>query len=288
MLSVEDFLRGRFRPTTVTRYLRALHVFQEALGEDNARHARYHQVMDHIGTLRTRKLGAAHISVELAGLKTYFRFLVKTGVRMDDPTRHIFLKDQRATDVQFQDLFSKEELELLLQRPTRYGILQWRNKLAISLYIYQGLVTGELPRLTVKDIDLDRGTIFVRASAKHCSRLLPLHANQVVFIERYLTFDRPSLLRSDTDMLFLSNRGTPTKGEDFHHLIESARGLFPGRLLNPITVRESVIVNLFREGKDIRDVQLFAGHYYASTTERYQPTDLSKLEGALERFHPLA
>lgn len=244
--------------------------------------------MEHIGELRKANLSFDHIRTELAGLKQYYKYLVRTGARMDDPTRHIFLKDQRPRNVQFQDLFTSEEMDLLLERPNRYGILQWRNKLIISFYIYQGLSTGEIERLVVGDLDLDKGTVFIKSSPRQCSRILPLKANQVVFIERYLTFDRPSLMKMETDTLLLSKIGTTVKGEDCQYLIESARELFPNRLLNPITVRQSVIVNLFRQGLDIRDVQLFAGHHYASTTERYKPTDLTKMKEAMERFHPLS
>jgi integrase/recombinase XerD len=244
--------------------------------------------MDHIGALRSQGLSPDHLRTELAGLKQYYKYLVRTGARVDDPSRHIFLKDGQHKDIQFQDLFTPEELDLLLDRPNRYGILQWRNKLIVSFYIYQGLTTGEIERLRVIDVDLDQGSLFILASPRQCARALPLRANQVLFLERYLTFDRPCLLRFDTDALLLSKLGGTVKGEDCHYLIESARDLFPERCLNPITVRQSVIVNLFRKGMDIRDVQLYAGHHYASSTERYRPTDLTTLQNALERFHPLA
>lgn len=56
---------------------------------------------------------------------------------------------------------------------------------------------------------------------------------------------------------------------------------FPERKLNSTTIRRAVFVNLFKLGWDVRDVQLFAGHHYASTTERYKPTDLSEMEEGL-------
>lgn len=251
------------------------------------RDARYKDLVEHIGALRSRGLSADHIRTELAGLKQYYTYLVRIGARLDNPSRYIVLKDGQQRDIQFQDLFSPEELELLLDRPNRYGILQWRNKLIVSLYIYQGLTTGEIARMRVSYIDLDKGSLFILSSPRQCSRILPLRANQVIFLERYLTFDRPCLLRSATDALLLSKLGSIVKGEDCHYLIESARELFPERTLNPMTVRQSVIVNLFDQGWDIRDVQLYAGHHYASTTERYKPTDLSTLQGALDQFHPL-
>ncbi|MDQ3100953.1 MAG: tyrosine-type recombinase/integrase [Bacteroidota bacterium] len=271
----------------MSRYIRALGELIKRIGEEEARKARYKEITEHLWALRNAGLGNDHIQTELAGLKQYFRYLSRTGQRYDDPARNIFLKDQRTKDIQFQDLFTPAELELLLHRPNRYGLLEWRNKLIISFYIYQGLTTGELEKLTLKDLDLDRQVVFIRSSAKLCSRLLPLQSQQLNFLERYLIFDRPHLLKEQTEILFLTKLGATVKGEDCQYLIESAKGLFPDRLLNPITIRQSVLVNLFKKGMDIRDVQLIAGHRYASSTERYKPADLSGLRNSMEQFHPL-
>lgn len=287
MRTLEQYLRSRYRPGTVDRYLRAIDLFTKSLGSDGAKLAKYRHVLDYLQSLREQKLGIDHINTELYGIKQYYKYLVKTGQRIDDPTRNLYMKDNKNRDIQFQDLFSPEELELLLERPDRYRLLAWRNKLVVSLYIYQALTTGEQSRLRVSDLDMDKGSVFIRASAKASSRVLPLKANQVMFIERYLTFDRPYLVKEDTDALIISKLGNAENGEGIHYLIESMRMLFPDKKLNPITIRQSVIVNMFRQGKDIREVQLFAGHRYASTTERYMPSDLSELKGALERFHPL-
>lgn len=287
MKSFESYLSKKYRPATVGRYLRARDTLIDKLEIQGAQQAKYRQVLDHLGELRNRGLGPAHIATELAGLKAYFRYLVSEGVRVDDPTRNIHIKDDKHKAVQFQELFSREELELLLERPTRYQLLKWRNKLAISLYIYQGLLTGELVRLCVGDLDLERGEVFVRASPKSCSRTLPLDPRQVLFAERYLVFDRPQLMHEETDALFLGKRGEIMDGGGLHYLVESMRTLFPDRTLNPMTIRQSVLVNLFKQDWDVRDVQVFAGHRYASTTERYQPVDVSALEGALDRWHPL-
>jgi len=35
-------------------------------------------------------------------------------------------------------------------------------------------------------------------------------------------------------------------------------------------------------------VQYMAGHMYISSTERYQQNNLDKLQGQLEKYHPLA
>ncbi|MBO6516836.1 MAG: hypothetical protein JJ975_09835 [Bacteroidia bacterium] len=68
-------------------------------------------------------------------------------------------------------------------------------------------------------------------------------------------------------------------------LVQSQRFLFPERKLNPKIIHQSVLVNLFKQGWDVKDIQLFAGHRFPFTTGRYKPQDLTELKDAVERWH---
>jgi len=58
-------------------------------------------------------------------------------------------------------------------------------------------------------------------------------------------------------------------------------------VLSAKTIRQSVIANLLKTGKDLRMVQAFAGHKKVSSTERYCQTGLEALKLALQKYHPL-
>lgn len=209
---------------------------------------------------------------------------------MDDPAQGIQLNDIQSKDIHFEDLFSPNELQLLLERPSRYQLLENRNKAAIGCYIHLGFTTGELARLCLQDVLLEKEAIIVKSSQQlnSCSLLLP--SNLQAYLERYLSFERPYLLSQEhqnSDSLFITKKGKPEKGEGLQYLIESQRLLFPERTLNPKTIRQSVIVNWFRQGKSIKEVQMLAGHKWPSTTERYKSVDLSDLKGALDLYFPL-
>jgi integrase/recombinase XerD len=148
------------------------------------------------------------------------------------------------------------------------------------------LTTGEIADLTVHDINIDRATIYVKAG-RNINRILKLKDEQITFLTQYLTFDRPFLLKYPTNILLIGKLGQPEAGEGIQYLIECQRMLYPDRKLNPKTIRQSVLVNLFKKGWDLKDVQLFAGHKYPSTTEVYLPKDLSILKEAISKFHPL-
>jgi integrase/recombinase XerD len=141
--------------------------------------------------------------------------------------------------------------------------------------------------LCVGDIHLSQGTLQVRATAKTNGRILALEAAQILLLKRYIDTDRPALVRKDSLALILTKLGTPEKGEGIHYLVSTFQGQFTARPLTPTTIRQSVIAQWLKEGRDIRVVQVMAGHKYPSTTERYQQSRVEELKAAVLRYHPM-
>lgn len=289
--NIEDyyqFLKNRYRKSTSDRYLNATQIYLEMIGgEDEALYMSYSNIMEYINQLRQRDYSPRRIATELAGVKSYHQYLFESKQRLDNPAGEIILQDaSRNREIQHQDLFSHKELEQLLQRKNRYKNIQFRNKFIISLYIYQGLSTGDLTRLTPEDIKED-GSVYIKASTKLNARHLSLTQKQMHYAMTYLHKERPQLVKRPTKALFISKLGSVCKTDDFSYLIECQKHLFPTRKLNPKTVRQSVFTNCFKKGMGIREIQLLAGHKYASTTLKYRPTDLGELANSLAQFHPL-
>jgi integrase/recombinase XerD len=165
------------------------------------------------------------------------------GLRNEHPCKQLIIKNKQNQSVQVQDLFSSDELQLLLTRENRYQFLDSRNSVLLSLLIYQGLTSEELAELTVKNIDLDAGTIYIKASTSQNRRTLELLNKQMIVFSKYISEIRPELLRCNTDKLLLSKFGKPISVDGIHVIIEPLKPLFPDRNLNPRTIRMSVICN---------------------------------------------
>jgi integrase/recombinase XerD len=217
----------------------------------------------------------------------YYKYLNHIGQRKDNPARSIKLRDKRHKALQVQDLFTTKELELLLERKERYSDLQLRNQVVISLLIYQALTTREMASLTVNDINLEEGTIKVKAAPKTNARELKLKTKQIMLLHKYVNEIRTKLISTTTDKLIITKLGTAETGEGIHYLVSTYKKLFPDRNLNPKTIRMSVITNLLKEGKDLRVVQTFAGHKYPSATERYKQSGIEELKQVIQKLHPL-
>lgn len=285
-MSIDKYLKNHYSPDTAKAYKREIEIYLS--NYPAAEKANYKELTNYIGLLRKRYDKAATISRIVSGIKVYYDYLCSEGKRNDNPTKAIKLRDQRTRDIQLQDLFTTEELENLLYRKERYTNLDYRNKVLSSLLIYQALHPREIENLLVENIDLNTGSIYIKATPKTNGRTLQLKPNQILLFHKYITEIRIKLLdKNASNALLIGIRGGAMSGEDItKHIKRSFKGLYPNRMVNAMAIRQSVITNLLKQGHDISVVQAFAGHKYPSTTERYKQSEVETLQAAVNKYHP--
>lgn len=285
METLEQYIYRHHTDQTAKTYLYYLDVFK--MKYPNARALSYNDITTHIETLRKSKAEVTQISPILSAIKRYYDYLLETGQRQDHPCRNFKLQ-RKKKPIQTQDLFSPSELEQLMNRENRFANLELRNKVVISLLIYQALACSELCRLTLNDIDLDAGTIYIKGSPKYAARTLELKPSQIKLLLDYINTSRKNLLRSATNHLLITQRGVAETVDGIHSMIEPLKHLYPERNLNPTTIRQSVIANKLNLSKEnIEDVQLFAGHKWPSSTEQYKRSDINEQLEKINKWHPL-
>ena len=283
-MTLANYLRDKYRPSTAKTYERDIgHYLQR---QTNANRATYGEILNYLEVQR-RTQSTSGLHRILQSIKKYYDYLLATNQREDHPCASLHLRDHHRNNIQLQDLFKREELQSLLNRKERYQLLEKRNQLIISLLIYQGLTTGELVKLKLESINLEKGELQIKSSHRLNGRTLLLQSEQIMLTYHYINIDRPKLLKTKTDQLLITKKGTEEKGEGISYLVSTLQSKFPNRKLNPKTVRQSVIANLLAEGKDLRWVQIYAGHKYPSSTEVYRQTNLDSLKEAIRKYHPL-
>ena len=224
----------------------------------------------------------------IASIKKYYDYLVMVGQRSDHPCKRLTIKKANQQSVQVQDLFSSEELQLLLTRENRYQHLDTRNSVLLSLLIYQGLTSEELTRLEVKDVDMDNGTIYIKATTNQNRRTLELKTKQMLVFSKYINEVRPVIVKCSTDKLLLGKLGKPILVDSIHAIIEPLKALFPDKNLNPRSIRMSVICNWLNENKiPLERVQELAGHKWPSTTEKYIKANSEDEVALINRYFPI-
>jgi integrase/recombinase XerD len=282
---LKDYLNKRHTKGTADRYLRDIQIYRKA--NPNHKTATYSDIMDYIGKLREQYKNPQSVRTILYSLKKYYSFLVYVKERKDHPCKFINLKDKQNRNIQLQDLFTIDELEQLLERKERYINLKTKNQVVLSLLIYQGLTTGELTRIELKDLDLEKAEIYIKSSSKLNSRTLKLKSKQILIFHKYITEVRPKFIKKESSILIINKLGNPETGEQISYLVSTFKHLFSDRNLNPKTIRQSVITNLLKAGNDLRIVQVFSGHKYPSATEKYKQTNVEELKKEVQKYHPL-
>lgn len=282
-MTFTDYLRERYQPRTVESYCYYAEVFTRLLGEEKAQQAGYSDIVNSLRQLRKRYSHAGTLGNALQAIKLYYTWLVACGQREEHPCPRLSLQDKRPA-LQLQDLFTRRELQFVLETERKAGNL--RNQIVLSLLICQALTSPEIVRLTLGSLDLEKGLVHIPPASGHPGRSLTLEAFQILLLWRYLQEERVKLPVT-TDIFLLNDQGIPYTHKMVSRLAARYKRCFPGRNLSPTAIRQSVIANLLKDGKDLRQVQLFAGHKYARTTEQYRETNQGELQGLIEKYHPL-
>lgn len=241
-------------------------------------------------------------------LKHFFDWQIQAGHREDNPARHIKIRGTKSKTL--YPIFSKQELEHLYhsyELPTgahkkskcnwftHYALSRRRNKAMLSLMIYQGLCTDEVNRLTLNDVKLKDGNVFITGTRKRNERTLELKPHQIMELMEYQLTVRTELQKlspNQTDLYFLP---TPAAGKkaitdnDGTHIwkrlsqdIRSSTKTF----INFKQIRTSVITHWLKH-YNLRQVQYMAGHKYVSSTESYLHHQTEELQADIDRFHPI-
>lgn len=262
----------------------------------------------YIHHLRKKQLSNNTLNMRVKVLRLFFEYQIENGHRADNPAKHIKIRGIKRKKL--YPLFTKEELESLYQNYTipsaqsDYNNRNWftqhkhsrqRNKAILGLMIWQGLTTPEINRLTVQDVKLREGKIYIAGSRKSAERTLELKPQQILELMEYQLTTRNELLKTceqPTDTYFISSpqagKKQSNRNDALHiwkRISQEIRKQNP-RFINFKQVRSSVITHWLREN-NLREVQYKAGHKYVSTTETYQVNQIEDLQEDISKYHPL-
>jgi len=271
--------------------------FTEFTPDGKATAATYADILQYIEYLRKNlDLHPKSLRNNLYAVKIYFNWLIETGQRSNHPCSEIKLKDQINRQIQVDNLYSEAALERFFETTCcsrRKKRLDNRNKVIVSLLVYQALTVFEIAELTTGDVSLEKGQIDIRSQEhRHqCARTLPLKANQVLLFHDYREKNRPLLLSfakpadDENKYFILGQYGEKINPHSISRIINEYRP--KGERMQPAKIRQSVIANLLKGANDARIVQVFAGHRRVSTTAQYRQNELETLQEAVNRYHPV-
>jgi integrase/recombinase XerD len=219
-------------------------------------------------------------------IRHYYDHLIEQSQIEINPTKGI--KIQGVKRKSLYHIFKPEELHAIYNSYQDESLKGKRNKIMLSLLVYQGVKTEELIKLEVRDVKLKEGKIEIPGGLRSEGRILKLESHQVLEFYDYVNNTRKEILTASgqkTDKLFVSIEGGDSLDSCMHRLmfwVKRKNKL----VMNAKQLRASVIVKWLKV-YNLRKVQYMAGHRYISATEAYRQNEMEGLTEEVNQFHPL-
>ncbi len=234
----------------------------------------------YLASLSALGLSARTAARRLSALRQFFRFLVRDGVRADDPSA---LFDSPRLPQSLPKYLSETEVDALLAaaaaRPPGQAVTM---QAALEILYSTGLRVSELLGLPRVALAGDAALLIVRGKGGK-ERAVPLSdaAKQAA----------QPLLAGKTRWLFPGRdpkRALTRQG--FGLLLKQVAldaGIDPVRV-SPHVLRHSFASHMLARGADLRSLQLLLGHADIATTQIYTHVLAERLQRLVEQHHPLA
>jgi site-specific recombinase XerD len=234
-------------------------------------------------------------------LNLFFNYLVAEHQYNENPASNVLIKGIKRKTL--YEILSPEELDTIYKTfnteivheankkvppQTKNKLARKRNKIILSLMVYQGLRTEEIGKLQVQDLQLREGKINIIGAERTEGRLLKLEAHQIYDLSEYVHDIRKQILsvtNKESTLVFISIGTSLNFPNTMIKLMQTITKTNP-KVKTAKHIRTSVITNWLKV-HNLRKVQYMAGHRYISSTETYQVNNIDELKEDVNKYHPL-
>ena len=225
------------------------------------------------------------IARKLSALRSFFHFLVRHGVREDNPAESILTPKQEKTIPAYLPV---DEMFRLLDSIQSGDVLDLRNRAIFETLYSSGIRVSELVGLNTGDVDHRQALIRVLGKGSK-ERIVPIGGSALAAIQKYRQALQAECGISDdlTGPLFLNKNKRRLTARSVARILDklvTACGLLTP--VSPHTLRHTFATHMLDAGADLRAVQELLGHKSLSTTQKYTHVSIDRLMETYDKAHP--
>lgn len=251
---------------------------------ENMQSVHYPEIRNWIVSMVASKISNRSINRKVSALNSYYKFQLKVGDMVVNPlSKHKALKTQKKIQIPFSEAEVSAVLDDLNFDTSFEGV---RNKLIIELFYTTGIRRIELVDITLSHIDLSNKTLKV-VGKRNKERLIPLLDSISDLIERYLKLRIRLENISDTNALFLTQKGVKVYETLVYRIINDYFSLASTKVKkSPHILRHSFATHLLNQGADLNAVKELLGHSSLAATQVYTHNSIAELKNVYLKAHP--
>ncbi len=243
------------------------------------------QLADYYAQAYAQRVAVATARRRFSSHKRFFKWLIKTQQRADNPQATLSTVKNHRTDPQ---TLSEQQVEALLAAPDASTAIGQRDAAMFELMYASGLRVSELVGLRMFELSMTDNALRVTGKGSK-TRVVPFGMPAHDCLKRYLETARLELLRGRvSDDVFITRREGRAMTRQMFWKIIKAYALqvgIAGTLISPHTLRHAFATHLLNHGADLRVVQLLLGHADIGTTQIYTHIANQRLQDLVFQNH---
>jgi len=271
---------------TVKNYSIDLREFSAFLGAKEISSVTYLDIRAFLAVLKGKNYSKSSISRRLACLRSFFKYLARENHLQVNPAAGVTTPKR---DRRLPHFLDPEEVEKLLEAPSKDSWEEKRDKAILEMLYSSGLRVSELVGLNQEDVDLFGGLLRVRGKGRK-ERIVPLGQVALRALKSYLEH-KPAKQNTPhlKTQLYLNRSGGRLTDRSVRRIIlKYCRRIALNKEVSPHVLRHSFATHMLDRGADLRSVQELLGHENLSTTQIYTHVTTKRLKEAYDAAHPRA
>ena len=235
-------------------------------------------VREFMGEGLSRGLSRRSLARKLAGIKSFFRFLLKEGIVSEGGVLRMAAPK---AEKKLPKVTPKSDLLRVLLESFGESGLDTRNRAVLAFLYGTGARVSELVSLDRGDIDFRSGLVKLRGKGDKV-RYVPAGEFALERVKSWME------KRTDpSEAVFTSLAGRRLTARHIRNILDGAIAKASLNMkMSPHTMRHSFATHLLDGGADVRAVQELLGHVSLSTTQVYTHVSRERLRAQYARYHP--
>jgi integrase/recombinase XerC len=218
------------------------------------------------------------INRKLAALRTFFKYLQRTGKISENPMVSIKMVK---TGKSLPHFIRETDLAKIEFPQSGESFQDLREELIFHLFYGTGMRLSELIQLQVNQIDLYHKQIRVLGK-RNKERIIPAPDLLFEIIEKYL-----KVCPFTNDLLLLTDQGKPLYPMMVQRIIKKVLGnVSTLEKLSPHILRHTYATHLLNKGADLNAIKELLGHANLAATQVYTHNSLEKMKEIYQQAHP--
>ncbi len=284
-----EFLQNdkKLSDNTLQSYKRDINQYEKYVEENQINYIKVDEktVKEYLEYLQNIGKKSSTVSRNLASIRSFYQYLVRTKVVSKDPTNNI---QAPKIEKRIPSILTAKEVELLLDQPQNVDLKGIRDKAMLEFAYATGMRVTEIISLNAEDVNFEEGYVVCKTGVRQ--RNIPLGTMSLKALQNYMEEARPFLIKDESvKSLFVNINGKRLTRQGFWKIVKYYKEqAHITKDITPHVLRHSFATHLLQNGADLKAIQSMLGHSDISSTQVYMQFQDEGLKNVYRNTHPRA